>query len=218
MRRRRYRLNAWWLIRPYQQYGTGGVVDDEPRGRTQAPRTQTRVVTVARYHQQVDTFSDGADDFALDTSLTMDKLHVLTAETRRRRGEQLRGRLFRNGLELALGFAPEKRPPEQAGRNRVRRLGDIRWRDVKERDARAWGKALGGCVNAPLPRSFDDPEDDPHGNHHPTNRNESQRATVAAISTGGTVMAPRRINSRIGSSSPRWRRTRLQSRVASEPT
>ena len=43
--------------------------------------------------------------------------------------------------------------------------------------------------------------------HHPTTRKEIQRATVAATSTGGTVRAPRRMNSERGNSSPRCRRT-----------
>jgi hypothetical protein len=111
------------------------VVEDEPRGGSQAPRTQTRAVTVARYHQEVDVLSDGADNFALDPSLTLDKLHVLTAAPRRRGGEQLCGRLVRDVLELAGGFASSKRPPEQAARGRLGNLRDIGWRDVKERDA-----------------------------------------------------------------------------------
>ncbi len=54
--------------------------------------------------------------------------------------------------------------------------------------------------------------------HHRTNLSEAQSATVDATSTAGTLKAPRRRNSEVSSCSPRSRRVRRQSRVASEPT
>ncbi len=56
------------------------------------------------------------------------------------------------------------------------------------------------------------------GCNHPTNLSDTHKATVDATSTGATVTTPRRRNSEMGSSSPCWRKTRRQSRVASEPT
>jgi hypothetical protein len=47
------------------------------------------VVAVAGHHQQIDVFGDGANDFALDPSPTMEELRILTAEPRRGGGEQL---------------------------------------------------------------------------------------------------------------------------------
>jgi hypothetical protein len=69
-----------------------------------------------------------------------------------------------------------------------------------------------------LPCPFDQPDDGLHWLNHPTNLSDAHKATVDASSTAGTVTTPRRRNSEVGSSSPRWRRTRRQSRVASEPT
>jgi hypothetical protein len=65
------------------------MVDDKPGRGTQAVRTQTRVVSVAGHHQQVDLLGDRPNDFALDPSPTMEELRILTAEPRRGGGEQL---------------------------------------------------------------------------------------------------------------------------------
>ena len=103
-RRRRYRLDARWLVRPHQQHRTRGVVDDEASGVAQAVRTETRTVTVAGHNQKVDALGDCADDFALDPSPTMEKLRVLPSEPRCRGFQDLQGLLVRDLLETAAGL------------------------------------------------------------------------------------------------------------------
>ena len=58
VRRRWYRLDSRWLIRPHQQDSTRGVVNYEPRGRPQAPRAEMRAGTVARRNQQIDVVDE----------------------------------------------------------------------------------------------------------------------------------------------------------------
>ncbi len=176
------------------------------------------MVSIARDHQQVDVIGDSSYDFALDSSSKLDQLHALAAEPSGGGGKQQRPGLSRNLLKLGGGFAPAPGPAQQADPSRLGDITDIGGRHVQEGDAAAGGKVLGGHVKASLPGSLNHPDDGPHGRHHPTNRKETQSASVAATSTAGTLMAPRRVNSIMGSSSPRWRSTRRQSRVASEPT
>ena len=57
-------------------------------------------------------------------------------------------------------------------------------------------------VNARFPRPFNYPNDCPHVTYVPTIRSASHSARVAATSTGGTVIAPRRMNSMAGKSTP----------------
>lgn len=176
------------------------MVDDETRSWTEAPGAQARVVPIASGHQQVDVVGHRANDLTFHPSPAVDQLRVRTAEPRGTGGEQLGGRLVRNILELGGGFAPAESPPYQANRCRLGYLAHIGRRHVQQRDAGLGGKVLSGRIHAALPRSLDQPDDDPHGSHHPTNFNEIHSATVAAISTKGTVMTPRRMNSRMGSS------------------
>lgn len=124
---------ARWLIGPYQQHGTWSVVDNEPGGRAQAVRTQAGVIAVAGHDQQVDILSDGADDFTLDPSPTLEKLRILTAQSRRGGSEQRRGGVVGNFLEGASGSA-SREPPEQPGRGRLGNSGDVGGGDVEESD------------------------------------------------------------------------------------
>jgi len=131
--RRRYRLDTWWLIGPYQEHGTWSVVDNEPGGRAQAVRTQTGVVAVAGHDQQVDILGDCANDFTLDPSPTLEELRILTAQPRCGVGEQLRCGVVGNVLEGASGSA-SREPPEQPGRGCVGKSGDVGGGDVEESD------------------------------------------------------------------------------------
>ncbi len=194
------------------------MVDDEASGVTQAVRTKTRTVTVASHNQEVHALGDRADNFALNPSPKMKKLSVLPSEPRCRGAQDLQGLLVRDLFETADGPVRPRSPPEQSGGCSFCDLADFGGRDVKEHDARVGGDDLGGGVETTLPCPLDQPNDDPHRLNHPTNLSDTHKAMVDASSTGGTVTTPRRRNSEAGSSSPRLRSTRLQSRVASEPT
>ena len=122
------------------------------------------------------------------------------------------------GPNPAGGLVPAERSSNPAGRRRPERLLHIGRRHVQERNAGIRGNDRSRRIDAGLPAPLDHPDTRTHGPHHSTSRSESQRAKVAARSTGGTVTAPRRRNSMAGRSAPRRRRTRRQSRVASEPT
>ncbi len=215
---RRYRFEARCLVRPHQQHGTRGVVDDEASDVAQAVRTKTRTITISGHNQEIDVLGDDAEDFALHPSPTMNKLRVLTSEPPCRGFEDLQGLLIRHLVELADGAVRPKGPTEQSGACHVADLTDLGGRDVEERDLRAGGNDLSGGVETPLPCSLDQPDDGPHWLNHPTSFKDTHKATVEATSTGGTVTTPRRRNSEVDSSSPRCRRTRRQSRVASDPT
>ena len=194
------------------------MVDDETSGVAQAVRTETRTVTVASHNQEVDALGDCADNFAFDPSPKMKKLSVVPSELRCRGFQDLQGLLVRDLLKTADRPVRPKSPTEQSGGCPFGDLADIRRRDVEERDARVGGNDPNGGIEAPLPCALDQPDDNPHWLNHPTNLSDIHKATVDASSTGGTVTTPRRRNSEVGSSSPRWRSTRRQSRVASEPT
>lgn len=112
-----------------------------------------------------------------------------------------------------------KRPTEQSSGCRFGDLADIGGRDVEESGPRVRRKDLDGGVQTPFACPLDQSDNDAHrGRNHPTNLSDTHKAMVDACSTGGTVTTPRRRNSEVGSSSPRLRGTRRQSRVASEPT
>jgi hypothetical protein len=181
-------------------------------------RTETRTVTVAGHNQEVDAVGDCFDNFALHPAPKMNKLRVLPSEPRCRGLQDLQGLLVRDLLKTADRPVRPKSPTEQSGGCRFGDLADIGGRDVQERDPRVGGNELDCCVEAPLPCSLDQPDDDPHRFNHPINLSDTHKAMVDATSTRGTVTTPRRRNSEVGSSSPRWCRTRRQSRVASEPT
>jgi len=157
------------------------------------------------------------DNLALDLSSATEQLNILPAQPLSGGREQPGGCLLSYVVELLLRWASRKSPSKQPTGGRFGYLGDVGRRHVEERDPSVGRNARGRRVNASLPRSLDQPENDAHGLNHPTRRSESQRATVAAISTGGTLMTPRRMNSEMGSSSPRFLRTRRHRRVASEP-
>ena len=131
--RRRYRVDTGWLVGPHQQHRTRSVVDNEPGGRAQAVRTQAGVIAVAGHDQQVDILGDGPDDFTLDPSPTLEKLRILTAQSRRGGSEQRRGGVVGNFLEGASGSA-SREPPEQPGRGRLGNSGDVGGGDVEESD------------------------------------------------------------------------------------
>ena len=129
-----------------------------------------------------------------------------------------RRRLVRNVLHPAGRLPHVAAATQQAGRCDLRRRDDVGRCHVKDRDLGFSGDDPGCRVDASLPGPFDQPHDDPHGAHHPITRRESQSARVDAISTGGTVIAPRRRNSAVETSVPRCRRIRSHRSVASEPT
>lgn len=114
-RRRRYRLNARHLVRPHQQHRTRGVVDYEASGVAQTARTETRAVTVARQHQEINALGDCAEDFALNAPPKMNKLRVLCSELRCRGLQDLQGLLVRDLFETADRPASAKSPTEQSG-------------------------------------------------------------------------------------------------------
>jgi hypothetical protein len=172
MWRQRYRLDARWLVRPHQQHGTRGVVDNEASGMAQAVRTETRTVTVAGHNQDVDALGDCADNFALHSSPTMNKLSVLPSEPRCRGLQDLRGLLVRDFLETADGPVPPKGPTEQTGSCRFGDLTDIGGRDMKERDARVGGNDPNGRVEAPSPCALHQPD---NGSHRLQSSHQSQR-------------------------------------------
>ena len=213
-----YRLDARYLVRPHQQHGTRRVVDDEASGVTQAVRTETRTITIAGHNQEVDALGDRADDFALNPSPKMKKLSVRPSKPHCRGLQDRRGLLVRDILEMASRPVHPKAPAEQSGSCSFGDLADVGGRDVEQRNLRVGGNDLSGGVEAALPRALDQPHNDPHSLNHPINLSDAHKATVDASSTGGTVTTPRRRNSEVGSSSPRCRSTRRQSRVASEPT
>ena len=113
--RRWYRLDSRWLVRPDQQHGTWGVVDNEASGRAQAVRPETRTVAVSGHHEKLDVLCDGTDNFALDPSPTMEKFSVLPPEPLCRGFQDRRGRLVRDFLEVAGGpAAAQARPSSPA--------------------------------------------------------------------------------------------------------
>jgi len=166
-----YRLDARCLVRPHQQHGTRGVVDDEASGGAQAVRTETRTITVASHNQELYPLCYCADDLALYPPPTMNKLRILPSEPRCRGLQDLQGLLVCNLLEMSGGSAHPKGPTEQSGGCRFGDLADIGGRDVEERDPRVGGKDPGGGIEAPLPCPLDQPD---NGLHRAQSSHQSQ--------------------------------------------
>ena len=194
------------------------MVDDEASGVAQAVRTETRTVTVVGHNQEVNALGDCSDDFALNPSPTMNKLSVLPSEPRCRGFQDLQGLLVRDLLEMADGPVRAKaRPssPAVAASVTSPTSEGVTWRSVtRVSGGRIWAAASRHPCHVPSTNQMTTLT----GCNHPTNLSDTHRARVDASSTGGTVTTPRRRNSEAGSSSPRLRSTRRQSRVASEPT
>ena len=146
---RRYRLDARWLVRPHQQHGTSGVVDDEASGVAQAVRTKTRTVTVAGRNQKVDALGDRADNFALNPPPKMEELSVLSSEPRCRGFQDLQSLLVRDLFETADRPVRPRSPPEQSGGCGFGDLADIGGRDVKERDTGVGGRIWAAASRQP---------------------------------------------------------------------
>ena len=96
-----YRLDARCLVRPHQQHGTRGVVDDEASGGAQAVRTETRTITVASHNQELYPLCYCADDLALYPPPTMNKLRILPSEPRCRGFQYLQGLLVLDLFETS---------------------------------------------------------------------------------------------------------------------
>jgi hypothetical protein len=141
------------------------MVDDESGGVPQALRPEARVIAIAGHHQDIDTISHGAHHFALDAPATAEQLDIGMAETSSGGGKQLRRLVIGHIVVAAGGSAPGEAAPEEAGGRRVGDFGDIRGCDVQERESRIRGKVLHGSVDAALPGSLDNPDDDSHGRH-----------------------------------------------------
>jgi len=67
----------------------GGVVDDESGGVTEALRSKPRVIAVARNHENIDIFGNGAHDLTFRAPMSTDQLHVGMPDPFRGRREQL---------------------------------------------------------------------------------------------------------------------------------
>jgi hypothetical protein len=128
--RRCHRLDPRWLVRPDQQHGTWGVVDNEASGRAKAVRPETRTVAVSCHNEKVDTLCDGTDNFALDPSPSMEALRSLPPEPLCGGFQDGRGRLVRNFVEVPGGPVTAHGPPEQPGTCRVGEHAHIGGRDI----------------------------------------------------------------------------------------
>ena len=141
------------------------MVDDESGGVPQALRSETRAIAVAGHHEDIDTVSHGTHHFAFDAPSTADQLGIRVAETSGSCGEQVRRFVVRDIVVAAVGSASWEAAPEQAGGRGVGGFGDIRRGDVQEGESRIRRKLVRGSVDAALPGSLNDPDDDAHGRH-----------------------------------------------------
>jgi hypothetical protein len=141
------------------------VIDHEPRFVAEASRSEARMITVARDHQDVDAVGDCLHHFAFDAPTPAERRRVWTAETSGCRGKQIRGfvagdSVVRTGRSTSCAAATE----QTDGRS-VSRFGDIRRRDVQQCVLGFRRERGERRVDTTLPRSFDDPDHDAHGHH-----------------------------------------------------
>ena len=94
-----------------------------------------------------------------------DQLGIRLTETKRRGSKQLGRFVIRDVVVAAVGFAPREAASKQSRGGGVGSVGDIGGCDMEKRESRIRREVLHGGIDAPLPRTLDHPDDDPHGRH-----------------------------------------------------
>ncbi len=141
------------------------MVDDKAGRVTEASGAEPRVVTIARDDEHIDARCDRLQDLTLDAPTPADQLSVGSAKASRSGGKQL-GRLALGDVVIAGRRLPSgKAAPEQSSGSGAGSLGDVRRRDMQQREPRIGGEALLRGVNAAFPGSLDHPEHDMHRRH-----------------------------------------------------
>ena len=110
------------------------MVDDEASGVAQAVGAQTRAVTIARHHEEVDVLGEDGDDFALGPSPTVDELGVLAPEPFGRGDQELQSPVARAFLGAARGSVPRKTASQKPGGRRGSDFIDVGRLDVNQGD------------------------------------------------------------------------------------
>lgn len=145
---------------PDQEYGAGGVVDDEAVGRGQALGAQAAAVAVTGDDEQLRALR-GEHDLLLDAA---GALYTGAGATQAVSGIQEElvggsgGEVFQAGAGVAFGVAAA----EQAGEGTVRDARDLMARHMEQDDLGILRGMSESGVHYGGPGAFDDPRDDGH--------------------------------------------------------